>query len=160
LSVDQLSSFGEDACGHLFAASLAGPVYQLVDGAPSACRLPITTPPPPTAGPPVTVQATRCRLSVRIAGRGAVLRRHYLAVILRASTPCRATATGRIPGVARFVTAHRALRAHRRVTVRLRLTHRGVRALRRHVPVVARLRVRGVNAAGARVVTRRPRLTG
>jgi hypothetical protein len=112
----------------------------------------------------VTVQGTRCRLSVRTAGRGAVLRRRSLAVILRASAPCRATVTGRIPGIARFTTAHRSLRAHRRVTVRLRLTHRGVSALRgalrRRSGVTARLRVRGVNAAGARVVTRRPRLTG
>jgi len=30
LRVDQLSSFGEDAAGHLYAVSLAGPVYRLV----------------------------------------------------------------------------------------------------------------------------------
>ena len=35
--VDSLSSFGEDACGRILVVSLAGPVYRLVDGAPSAC---------------------------------------------------------------------------------------------------------------------------
>ena len=29
LSVDRLSSFGEDACGHIYAMSLGGTVYRL-----------------------------------------------------------------------------------------------------------------------------------
>ena len=37
LSVEQLSSFGEDACGRVLVVSLAGPVYRLVDGTPSPC---------------------------------------------------------------------------------------------------------------------------
>ena len=37
LSVPDLSSFGEDACGRILVVSLAGPVYRLVDGTPSPC---------------------------------------------------------------------------------------------------------------------------
>ena len=37
LSVADLSSFGEDACGRILVVSLAGPVYRLVDGALSPC---------------------------------------------------------------------------------------------------------------------------
>ena len=35
-----LSSFGEDACGRILVVSLGGPVYRLVDGAPSPCGSP------------------------------------------------------------------------------------------------------------------------
>ena len=35
----RLTSFGEDACGHVYAASLDGPVYRIQDGAVSPCTL-------------------------------------------------------------------------------------------------------------------------
>ncbi len=41
LSVGALSSFGEDACGHVYALSLNGPVYRIYDTPP---------PPPPSCG--------------------------------------------------------------------------------------------------------------
>jgi hypothetical protein len=47
MSLGGLSSFGEDACGHLFAASVNGGVYRIQDGALSAC--PTGTPNPPAA---------------------------------------------------------------------------------------------------------------
>jgi len=47
LTVPGLSSFGEDMCGRLFVMSLGGPVYRLVDGAPSACPTRQLPPPPP-----------------------------------------------------------------------------------------------------------------
>ncbi len=37
LSVPSLSSFGEDACGRVYAVSFAGPVYRLVGGGPTDC---------------------------------------------------------------------------------------------------------------------------
>src|SRR6185503_9139942 len=37
LRVMRLTSFGEDSCGHIYAASLDGPVYRLQDGAESTC---------------------------------------------------------------------------------------------------------------------------
>jgi hypothetical protein len=32
LSVNAMSSFGEDAAGHVYAVSLAGPVYRIARG--------------------------------------------------------------------------------------------------------------------------------
>ena len=45
-----LSSFGEDACGRLYAASVNGAVYRIQDGAPTPC----TFPPPPAGRPAPT----------------------------------------------------------------------------------------------------------
>ena len=50
LTVDGLSSFGEDSCGHLYATSLSGPVYR-IDGDSFA---PCPEPPPGGSGPPAT----------------------------------------------------------------------------------------------------------
>ena len=50
------SSFGEDACGRLLVVSLNGPVYRLLDGAPSACA-PTAPPPAPSAPTPVATRA-------------------------------------------------------------------------------------------------------
>ncbi|HEY0633350.1 MAG TPA: PQQ-dependent sugar dehydrogenase, partial [Thermoleophilaceae bacterium] len=50
LTVDGLSSFGEDSCGHLYATSLSGPVYR-IDGDSFA---PCPEPPPGGSGPPTT----------------------------------------------------------------------------------------------------------
>jgi glucose/arabinose dehydrogenase len=159
VSVAQLSAIGEDACGRVYTASLAGPVSQVVDGTPSPCGPP---PGPPAAGPPPgpAPDTTPCGLAVRSYGRRAVVRRRHLRVRVRATERCRVTVTGRIRGVARFRTAHRTLPANRGVTVRLRLSGHGVRALRhalrRHRTVTVRLRVRGLDAAGnARTVNRR-----
>jgi hypothetical protein len=58
LTVANLTSFGEDACGRVYAVSGAGPVYRLhVSGAPNTatCTPPVAPPPPsppPTSPPP------------------------------------------------------------------------------------------------------------
>ena len=50
LTVDMLSAFGEDSCGHVYATSLRGPVYRLDgDAAPTPCPEP--GPPPDTTAP-------------------------------------------------------------------------------------------------------------
>ena len=41
LPVQRPSSFGEDACGRIYVASLEGPVYRLVEGTPSDCEDPL-----------------------------------------------------------------------------------------------------------------------
>lgn len=41
LLVQSPSSFGEDACGRIYVASLDGPVYRLVEGIPSDCEDPL-----------------------------------------------------------------------------------------------------------------------
>jgi hypothetical protein len=146
LSVDSLSSFGEDACGRLLVVSLAGPVYRLVDGAPSACS---STAPGPVA-PPADVRP--CALSARVTGVRSVRRLKRLSVALRTDEACRATVTARIRGVASFRTARGALVAGRRSVVRLRLSARGTRAirreLRRHRSLRVVLRFRATDAAG------------
>ena len=60
LEVPRLSSFGEDTCGRLFVVSLSGPVYRLVDGAPSACPAPA-----PPAPPAVAPDRRACSLALR-----------------------------------------------------------------------------------------------
>jgi Glucose / Sorbosone dehydrogenase len=122
LSVSGLSSFGQDACGRILAVSLNGPVYRLVDGAPSACS---------AAGPPSAPPApAACKLSGRVTGLRSVARRHRITLALRADRPCRAKATARIRGVAWFKSRTRNLTTARTV-LRLRLTARGQRAVRR-----------------------------
>jgi hypothetical protein len=39
LAISAASSFGEDACGHVYVASLSGPVYRLQDGAAARASL-------------------------------------------------------------------------------------------------------------------------
>jgi hypothetical protein len=35
--VESLSSFGEDGCGRIYAASLSGPVFRVQDGTATPC---------------------------------------------------------------------------------------------------------------------------
>ncbi len=70
LSVPSLYSFGEDACGRVYALSGAGPVYRLqvaggIPGPPCA-QVPAPPPPPPgpppPASPPAPPRAAICRV--------------------------------------------------------------------------------------------------
>ena len=96
LSVDSLSSFGEDACGRILVVSLAGPVYRLVDGAPSACA----SSAPGPAAPPADTRA--CVLSARVTGLRSVRRTRRLTIALRTDEACAATVAARVRGVASF----------------------------------------------------------
>ena len=146
-SVSQLSSFGEDACGRILVVSLAGPVYRLVDGTPSACG---SAPVPPSA--PGLADTRACVVSARVTGVRSVRRLRRVTVALRADETCRATVSARIRGVASFRTAKRSLVEGRRSVVRLRLTARGTRAvraaLRRHRSLRVDVRVRTVDGPG------------
>jgi hypothetical protein len=151
LAITALSAMGEDACGHLYAASLNNAVYQLVDGAPSACSL------PPQPGP-----ASSCNVTTTTSKRRGVARRRWLPVRVRADKACRVTITGRIPHAGRFRTARRTLPAGRPVTIKLRLTKRVANALRRQLrhkrSVTVKLRVVGVASGQRSVITRRAKL--
>jgi glucose/arabinose dehydrogenase len=158
LSVMGLTSFGEDSCGHLFAASLSGPVYRIQDGTLSAC---------PTGGggasPPTTSAAAPCGLRMRAYGTRKVARRRYLRLALRAAVACRVVVSGRITGVGRLHTARVSVAGGARRSVRVRLTGRTASklrgALRRHRSVRLTLQVRGRDSAGRlQRVTRRVRL--
>lgn len=164
LSVPSLSSFGEDACGRLFAVSLRGPVYRIVDGAPSPCA--VAGPPPlPPPAPPPAADTRACAVSARVRGLRSVRRLRRVTLTLRTDEACRARVSGRIRGVAGLRTVRRSLVPGRRAVVRLRLTPRGTRALRRALArrssVRLALRVRAVDAAGnVRTLRRAARVRG
>ena len=153
LSMNGLSAFGEDSCGHIYTASLGGTVAQLVDGSPSPCA---------GAAPPPK-DTTPCAVGLRAKGTRHVTRRRWLGLRVRANEACRVTITGRVPGVARFRMLRRSVAAGRTVALKLRLTARANRRLARAVrgrrSRQVRLRVRSVDAAGnARTISRRVRV--
>jgi hypothetical protein len=146
LQVAALSSFGEDRCGRLYAASLNGPVYRIQEGAPTPC---------PVVAPDVAAP------NVRVRFRGVKNRR--LRVQVGCDEACRVTVNSRLRRVRRLKARHRSLAADQRAIVRVKLTRKVARRMRRalnrrgHVRVV--VRVRAVDGAGnARVVTRRGRI--
>ncbi len=146
LQVASLSSFGEDRCGRLYAASLQGPVYRIQDGAPTPCTFTA-----PDVGAP----------NVRVRFRGVKGRR--LRVQLRCDEACLVTVNSRMRRVQRLKARHRSLAANRRAVVQVKMSRKVARRMRRalarrgYVRVV--VRVRAVDAAGnARVVSRRGRI--
>ena len=155
MPISRLSSFGEDACGRLYAASLEGPVYRIQDGTPTPCsyappRAPAT--PADAAAPGLKVRILRPRLG-----------RRRLRVAIRCSEPCRAAVATRLKRVKRLSTRRRSLAANKRTVVPLKLgpgaTRKLRRALRRRGRVRLAIRVRATDAAGNRsAVTRRGRI--
>jgi glucose/arabinose dehydrogenase len=144
LSVAQLSSFGEDACGRIYTASLAGTVSRLQDGAPSPCTFPPEPAAPrPGGGGPTTAVATTTAVAapdrfapvLRIRYRG-TQRLRRLRVTLRASEDCVVTVRAR-----RFRTRRVALEAGARQVVRLKATRQGARRLRRAIARRGRVHV-------------------
>jgi Glucose / Sorbosone dehydrogenase len=151
LTVSGLASFGENSCGHIFVAARGSDaVYRLQDGAPSAC----------TSGPAPTpdLSAPGLRVSVR-----AVKRRRLVRVALRCDEACRVTVNTRLRRIRRLPARSRSLAANRRAVVRVKMSRKVARRMRRalkrrgYVRIV--VAVRAVDAAGnARVVTRRARI--
>lgn len=150
LEVAELSSFGEDACGRLYAASRgADAVYRLQDGAPSACT---GAPAADTAAPALGVRILRPRLERRL-----------LRFAVTCDEACRVSVSTRLRRVRSFRPRVRGVAANSRRVVRVKLNRRIARKLRRtlrrrgYVRVVAT--VRATDAAGnQRAVTRRGRI--
>jgi hypothetical protein len=143
LTINGLSSFGEDSCGHVYATALEGPVYRL-DG---------DAPPAPCPEPAAQADARAPVVRVSRARRQRALRRRGFVVAVTCDETCGFAATGRmrISGSrTRYVlrAVSRQSTTGRRVRVRLRMSAKGTRALRR---ALARRR-RG--AATIRVVAR------
>ena len=82
LPVSRASSFGEDACGRIYVASLDGPVYRIQDGAPTPCTYPA-----PTATTPAPADAAAPSLRVRILR--ASLRHRRLRFAVTCNEACR-----------------------------------------------------------------------
>jgi hypothetical protein len=128
LPVTGPTSFGEDACGRIYVASINGPVYRIQDGAPSACP-PGQTPAPPGGQPPAGTPRG-CGLTVRGQKRTQrILRRgRRLKLRLGAAEPCTVVLRAK-----RFRTKTVVLGANESRVVRLRATKRGLRKLRRQL---------------------------
>jgi glucose/arabinose dehydrogenase len=124
LPVSGPSSFGEDACGHVYVASLQGPVHQIREGAGGLQSCPASPGPGPVTPPadtaPCVVKAAR-KGTQRILRRGKRLR-----LTLTANEACAVTLRSR-----RFRTKRVTLRASVRRVVRLKPTKKGLRKLRR-----------------------------
>jgi hypothetical protein len=149
LNVTSLTSFGEDAAGCIYAASGAGSVYRIApdtNPTPGPCGLSLGT------GP--AKDTTKPLLTVRRRKRQRVLRTHSITVggVSNELATFTATATVRVGKTAatlRFKrTTRKTVSAGRHVTLRLKLTKRTLRKLRRsmshhrtrlaHVTVTAR----------------------
>ena len=145
VSVASLSSFGEDACGRVYVASLGGTVSRLSEG-PSTCAFAADgTQLPPAATAPTAARALSLR--VRIARRQHALRTRRVSLAVGCDARCTVTASGR-SGTRRLggarVTAP--ARAYRRL--RLRVGPKTARALRRARRPSVTLTLRARDTAG------------
>jgi hypothetical protein len=107
LPVDSPSSFGEDGCGHVYVASLDGPVSRIQDGAVSPCGAP---PPPPL---PTRSDTTPCTVKAVSKGTQRILRRGK-----RLRLTQRATLQPNVKRVVRLTPTKRGLRKLRRALAR------------------------------------------
>jgi hypothetical protein len=149
LEVAELSSFGEDSCGHVYAASRgADAVYRIQDGAPSEC----TAEPVDTAAPALGVRILRPKL-----------KRRQLRFAVTCDEACRISVTTRLRRVRNFRPRERSVAAGTRRVVRVTLNRRLARKLRRTLKrrgfVRVVVTVRATDGAGnQRTVTRRGRI--
>jgi hypothetical protein len=155
LPVSNVSSFGEDGCGHVYVASLDGPVSRIQDGAASPCG----AAPPPSL--PARGDTTPCTIKAASKGTQRILRRgKRLRLTLTASERCRVTLRAK-----RFRTKRLTLQPNVRRVVRLAPTKQGLRRLRRARARSERhrlritVRIRALDAAGnASTARARPRV--
>jgi glucose/arabinose dehydrogenase len=168
LHVSTLASFGEDACGRVYAVSLDGAVDRLTQS--GACIPPAAAPgavtpvaPAPGGGATGPARPTTTRavplLSVTVAARQRPWRTGFVRVRATCSANCHVRGYGvfrisdsrRAPETSR-VSAH--LRAHRTTTLRLRVPartrHRLLALLHRHHRVTFRLALNATDAKGHR----------
>jgi hypothetical protein len=153
LSVASLSSFGEDACGRVYVASLNGAVSRLSQG-PSTCafaadgtRLPSA----PAAGTPA---ARALSLRLHYARRQHALRTRRVSLTASCDVRCTITATARV-GKRRLsrATATAPARVYRRLRLRIGPVTR--RALRRSSRPAVTLTITARDPATSRTRTRK-----
>jgi hypothetical protein len=141
LSVTALTSFGEDACGHIYAASFNGQVYRLQDGAISPCSF-----------NGQATDTTAPGLAVGLAGVRKLLKKRVLRIGVRCSEACQVSVGTRLRRVRRLATRHRSLTANQRKVVRVKLSKALTRRLRKRVRrrgfVRIAVNVRATDAAG------------
>jgi glucose/arabinose dehydrogenase len=164
LTVGNLSSFGEDGCGRVYAASLAGAVYRLAQS--GDCVAPGTAVPVPGGPAPSAPPAADKRppvLTLRAATRQRPWRTGTVRLQVRCDENCSVQVRGtfsiarakaraaRTPAL-RTAQGRARLAAGARVTIKLKVSktvRRSLaRALRRHRVVRVRLAVDAKDAAG------------
>jgi glucose/arabinose dehydrogenase len=177
-TVANVSSFGEDGCGRVYAASLGGAVYRFASSgacagpAPFVGRLPggAGSGTPPAAGPDRRAPAFTL---LRAAARQHALRTGYVTIRVRCDELCTVRASGRVlisrahaaaAAVLRTRTARATLVAGARATLRLKLSKATRRAIKRSLArggrrAVVRISVRAADRSGnARNAVRRVRI--
>jgi glucose/arabinose dehydrogenase len=177
-TVANVSSFGEDGCGRVYAASLGGPVYRFASSGACAGPAPFVGRLPAGAGSsaPVTGPDRRAPAFtlLRAAARQHALRTGFVTIRVRCDELCTVRATGRVlitrrahaaaAPVLRTRTARASLVAGARATLRLRLSKATRRAIKRSLArrgrrAVVRIAVRAADGAGnARTGVRRVRI--
>jgi hypothetical protein len=150
LTVSHTSSFGQDSCGHIYVASLDGPVSRIQDGAESACA--------------AATDLTAPTVSAKLSGVRKALKKRGLRVAVRCNERCSVAIGTRLRKVRRLATRHRNLTANQRKVVTVKLSKKTVKRvrtrLRHHHFVRLAVAVRATDAAGnSRTVTRRGRIT-
>jgi glucose/arabinose dehydrogenase len=177
-TVANVSSFGEDGCGRVYAASLGGPVYRFASSgacagpAPFVGRLPAGV----VAAPSATGADRRAPVLtlLRAAARQHALRTGFVTIRVRCDELCTVRASGRVlltrrahaaaAATLRVRTARATLAAGARTTLRLRLSKATRRTIRRSLArpgrsATVRITVRAADRAGnARSRARRVRI--
>jgi glucose/arabinose dehydrogenase len=156
LPVPQISSFGEDGCGHVYVASLGGTVYRLVEGAPAPCPGGTTSPGMPSTSLPAAADVQAPRVSVH--WPAATTLRRGLRGRVRCDEACTVTVSARVAVAGRSALGLRTRRlrlvAGRWRTLTLRPSAAAGRVLRRdrraHRRMRVRVRVSAADAAGNR----------
>lgn len=159
LQVASLTSFGEDACGRVYAVSGTGPVYRLTSGG-GECVLPGAE--SPGAG---AATADRTRPTVRLSAPRRQRPGRTVRLTVACDEQCTISVTARALDRGVGSLRPRMLAAGAPVPLRLTLTSAGRRALagalRRHRSVVLALGVRAADAAGNAAASRlRIRIAG
>jgi hypothetical protein len=150
LTISSLSSFGEDSCGHIYATSLAGSLYRL-DGDQPPAPCPEPDPPPGGAPPPTDTTGPGVRVSRKRVQR--VLHNKGFVIAVSCDENCGFVASGRMRlsgSRARYGlrTVSRLASAGERSRVRLLLSKRGAKALRRARRAAATITIAARDSAG------------
>jgi len=150
-SLSGIAGFGEDAAGCVYAASLSGGVYRLVE---TSTSVPCPAPAPADRTPPAA-DRTPPRLKVRVPRRQRVRRNHGAIAYARCSEACTVSMSGTLRIGRRAYKLRKARKraaAHKRIKLRARLTRRASRGLRRGLRrrrrIRARVALRARDAAG------------
>jgi glucose/arabinose dehydrogenase len=153
--VSNLSSFGVDASGHLWAADIGGPVYRL-DSDGNAATMPGC---PPPVSPPGTPGGdhTPAKLKITRARNQHVLRTHYVKITVVSNEVAVITARGTVSipkssRVYRLHTTSRGTLGKKKVVLHLRISKKTLsrirHALRHRKSLTARITVTSKDASG------------